>query len=376
MQNKEQVRPPALVLLRKSRVIGLSCFGMSNMQSLPLTDGPVRFAGAVDLDITSDGVQPWRLPLADHDLYEPTLRGRLVGPAGVRLTWVSDTSTVKASFTSPAYETQLERGNWTFDLLVDGKLHDRVSGDRETDKSLDVTFSSLPDGEHLLELYLDMMHPVQVTKLEIDAGATAKPWEDDRPKWVVYGSSITHCGAAAGPSETWPAIVANTLGLNLTCLGVGGNCHADPMMGRLIRDLPADYISMCLGINIMGGATLNGRTLRAAVIGLIKTIRDRHTDAPMVVVSPISNPPREETPNAVEMTLVRIRDLVEDGVQVIQAAGDENLFYQDGLELFGPDLVHHMPDQLHPDAEGYRVLAQRYADIVMPKLGLGAVAKS
>ena len=74
------------------------------------------------------------------------------------------------------------------------------------------------------------------------------------------------------------------------------------MVGRMIRDLPADLIGLKLGINMMSGSC-NDRTFRAAAIGLIQTIRDGHADTPMAVVSPIYNAPREQTPNPVGMSV-------------------------------------------------------------------------
>ena len=54
-------------------------------------------------------------------------------------------------------------------------------------------------------------------------------------------------------------VVARDQNFNLTCLGYGGQCHLDSMVARMIRDLPANFISMCLGINIQGASSLGPR---------------------------------------------------------------------------------------------------------------------
>lgn len=337
----------------------------TQMRILPLMEGPITFAGAVSLDVSPQGVQPWRLVHDDFLLYEEALRSNSASfPTGIRLNFQSDTTRLVIEF-------EAGRGGvnppFRFDLLVNGKFHERVS---ITPPECKVIFANLPKGEHRMEVYLPHQSATRLRSVAIDADATAKPWTDTRPRWLVYGSSITQCKSADGPSETWPALVAHRFGLNLTCLGYGGNCHMEPVVTRMLRDQPADYISLCLGINVFGGSTYNARTFRAGVLGTIITLRDRHRETPMVVVTPISNPPREDKPNTVGLTLSYVRETITQAVTLLQERGDTQLHLINGLDLFGPDLAHHMPDGLHPDAQGNHVLADQYAKVVMPVFGL------
>ena len=106
--------------------------------------------------------------------------------------------------------------------------------------------------------------------------------------------------------------------MDLTCLGYGGNCHLEPMIARMIRELPADFLSMKVGINIYGSDSLNVRTFQSAIIGFVKIVREKHPDTPFVVISPIFSPPRETTPNAVGFTLEDMRQEVAEAVQVLR----------------------------------------------------------
>lgn len=336
-------------------------------QSLSLTDGPVSIEGAVSVEKTAQGIHPWRLPLDQRDLFEPSVVNKAAMPAGVRLTLVSDTSNVALDIVPPGVEPDPP---WVFDLMVDGELHQRLAPGMEADT---LAFTDLPPGQHHLELYLPSQYaPVVIRALRIDAGATAQPLPDTRQRIVFYGSSITHCRHAAGPSETWPALVARRFDLHLTSLGYGGDCHMDPIVGRMIRDLPAACIGLKLGINMMGAGSASDRSFRALAIGLIQTIRDGHPDTPMAVVSPICHPPNETTPNAVGMTLELMRQRLAETCQLLRERGDQNLHYVDGLSLMGPDDVHLYADGIHPSAEGYRFLADAYAQKVMPQLGFKA----
>ena len=139
------------------------------------------------------------------------------------------------------------------------------------------------------------------------------------------------------------------------------------MVARMIRDLPADYISMCLGINIQGASSLGPRAFRPAIIGAVQIVREKHPDIPIVLMSPICCPPREENPNTVGFHLKGMREEVQAATEALQTHGDQNVHYVDGLRVFGADYVHLLPDDLHPDAEGYRVMGKNFVAEVAEK---------
>jgi hypothetical protein len=229
-------------------------------------------------------------------------------------------------------------------------------------------FADLPPRDKLIELWLPPSGEFRLRGIELDAGASLAAADDLRPRWVTYGSSITHCRGAERPTKTWPAIVAREAGLHLTCLGYASHCQLDIAVARLIRDLPADYLSLKVGINVYGLNSLNERTFRPAVIGFVQTVRDGHPDAPLVVISPILSAPRERTPNQVGMTLRLMREEIAAAVAALRAHGDHHLHYVDGLRLMGPEQAHLIPGDTHPSAEGYKVLACRFLRSVVVDL--------
>jgi hypothetical protein len=80
----------------------------------------------------------------------------------------------------------------------------------------------------------------------------------------------------------------------------------------------------------------------------------------LALVSPIYSPPRETTENAVGFTLAAVREEVAAVVETLRARGDRHVHYVDGLRIFGPELAHRLPDDLHPDAEGYRLMGANF----------------
>lgn len=321
-------------------------------------DAPqLTWQGAVSLQKTEDWVMPWRTPHPEHVLFPEPLLERSAMPAGVRISFRSNTTQVSGNIVP-------QNENGILDLCCDGEQIDAI--DLKQKESF--AFTGLADGEKLIELWLPQFGRFQLRSLEIDDGTTLETFTDTRPRWITYGSSITQCRAAASPTQTWPAVVAQTHGLNLTCLGYGGQCHLDAMVARMIRDLPADYISMCLGINIQGASSLGPRAFRPAIIGAVQIIREKHPDIPIALMSPICCPPREDNPNTVGFHLKGMREEVQAAAEALQAHGDTQIHYVDGLSVFGADFVHLLPDDLHPDAEGYRVMGKNFVNVVAKKI--------
>lgn len=345
------------------------------MQTLPLTHGPVAFEGAVSLEVTPTSVKPWRLRFEEISLFESALLPRAESPSGVRMTFMSDTDRVVVEADAIEHWEQ----QWKWDLLVDGVLHSRVV---QSCRQGRVEFAPLSAGKNVsrgklrrIEIYMPPQYlPVSVRSVEIDEAAKAQPWKDVRPRWVVYGSSITHAKEAAGPSETWPAIVAREFDLHLTNLGYGGQEHLEPMVAEMIRDLPADLISLCVGGNAWYPPTLSERTFRAAVIGLVRTIRQKHPRTPLVVCSFISTL-HDGQANSQGKSTEDYRTYTREGVEALQRYGDASLFYVDGKEIYGPSLRHLMADGVHPGAEGQHELARNYIQLVMPRLIPPATAR-
>ncbi|MEZ4836426.1 MAG: SGNH/GDSL hydrolase family protein [Caldilineaceae bacterium] len=317
-------------------------------QAISAADSRLHWAGATSLDKTDDGVMPWRLHHRERTLYALPLVERAAMPAGVRIVFRSDTTSLGA-----ALNTWPERA--PLDVVCDGALIATV----ETADRASIHVDGLPAGDKQIELWLPQFGELRLSSLQIDDGATlAAATPDHRPRWITYGSSITQCRTAASPTQTWPAIVARTCGYDLTCLGFGGQCHLDMMIARQMRDAAADYLSMCVGINIYGGGTLNPRTFGPSIIGFVQIVREKHPDTPFVVMSPIFSPPREDVFNSAGFTLRAMRDEVQAAVTALQAHGDRNVHYIDGLTIFGPESAHLLPDDLHPDAKGYQLMGK------------------
>jgi len=319
---------------------------------------PIRsewFEGAVSLEAGDGWPRPWRLPFERRRLYDDVLVDRAGTSAGVRVRFRTDARRVGLAV------VPLDAPR-SFDLVVGNELIETalLKAGEET-----VRFERLAEGSKVVEVWLPQAHAVAVRTVLADRGAGVEAAPDRRRRWVTYGSSITHCGGAHSPARTWPAIAARRGNVHLTCLGFGGNCHLDPLVAAVIRDLPADMISLKVGVNIYGSASLSERTFWPNLAAFAQIIREKHPTTPLAVVSAIISPPRETTPNAVGLTLVKMRQQVRAAVERMRELGDGNVRYFDGLEVFGPELVDPcLPDGLHPNAEGYKAMGRSFVDKV------------
>ncbi len=314
--------------------------------------------GAVSLEEVDGGVKPWRIPHEQRQLYYPEdgIQAKAATPAGVRVRFRARTAGLELHVLPDSCERH-------FDLVArDQVLATAVLAEGEER----VRFSTDAEAERVYEVWLPTHTPVVLKGLASDSGVASVP--DTRLRWVAYGSSITHCEAPNSPARAWPAVVSRTCALNLTCLGYGGNCMLEPLVGMLIRDLPADIITLKLGINVHGQSTLNARTFQPAVIGLVRLIREKHPQTPLGVITPIVCPMRETTRNAVARTLEDYRRDITEAVRRLRGAGDRRLWLFDGRELLGSGDAGHLHDGLHPDGDGYELIGTRAAAKVLPVL--------
>lgn len=177
--------------------------------------------------------------------------------------------------------------------------------------------------------------------------------------------------------NVWNIHAARLLGLNVRNLGLAGECHVDGFVARTIAGHDADFISLKMGINVVNADSMRERSFVPAVHNFLDIIRVKKPTTPIMVISPICCPFHEVNPGPTligasglyseprshdlshgALNLPRIRSLLES---IVQKRDDANLYYLNGLDLFGAADTHLMPDQLHPNPAGYRLMGERFA---------------
>ena len=290
--------------------------------------------------------------------------------------WISGPSTI--AVTTEDFEQNISHSNgdlrvWNFDVV-----EQEIEGE-DSVAEFELPATNTP---RLVQIWLPQNCPIELISIEAN-DEWQPPSSGFQPLWLHYGSSISHCEDADGPLGVWQVAAARELGLDVYNLGLGGCANLEQFAARTIRDMPAELISLKLGINVVNNASYTARTFGPAVHGFIDTIRDAHKTTPILVISPVCCPAHENNPGPSEtgpdgmvkgqefsrhswigeLTLRGIREILSELVAV-RAETDPNIHYMDGLQLFNETEALTMPDGIHPDAAGYRKIAANFVERV------------
>ncbi|MEU4393272.1 SGNH/GDSL hydrolase family protein [Kribbella sp. NPDC023855] len=281
------------------------------MSTTPIDERLVR--GAVELETTQYGVLPHRLPAwARAQTNDGQLAMAEAQPSGVRIVFRTTATEIELDVlpTKVAYAGAPAMPDGLYDLVVDGRLTAQASASGGNVLTIDlatgsaelapgspttVAFTELTDGDKNVEIWLPHRERTELVALRTNAPVEPQP-DQGKKIWLHHGSSISHGSNADSPTATWPALAAARGNVELVNLGFGGGALLDPFTARTMRDLPADLISVKIGINLVNSDLMRQRAFGPAVHGFLDTIRDGHPDTPLLVVSAIYCPIHEDTP--------------------------------------------------------------------------------
>lgn len=362
------------------------------------------FRGVIEVEPTPRGLVLHRLPArARAQCTDPQLLMAESQPAGIRLALTTTARTIELDTvpTKRVYLGAPPRPDGVYDLLVDGALVAQATADGGDVLTIDlatgsfeqragdpatVRFADLPEGEKSVEIWLPHDESTVVSALRADAPVS--PLAASDRVWVHHGSSISHGSNATHPTGTWPVIAARRGGVGLVNLGFGGGALLDPFTARAIRDVPADLVSVKIGINVVNADLMRLRAFGPAVHGFLDTIREGHPEKPLLVMSPVRCPTHENTPGPLAPDLSAMAEgrvgwiATGDPAEVAagrltleviraelarivaeRASSDPHLHLLDGRELYGEadEAEYPLPDGLHPDGPTHALMGERFA---------------
>jgi hypothetical protein len=346
--------------------------------------------GALEIERSATGMSPLRLPAwtrAEHADGSMDRVSAQTSGVSIRLLTAARSLRLDATFTRTASRVHPAR---PFSIAVETPRTNEVVTLDEGDvlvEAADRSAAREPGARSSVRFHLDgpgaerlvvIRMPVSAACVvhSITADAPLRPAPAEGPRWLHYGSSISHGSDLDDPRGPWPLQAARALGLDLVNLGFAGNAMLDPFVARAIAQAPADVITLKIGINIVNGDAMRARTFVPAVHNFLDLVRDGHPHTPIAVITALACPihedatgpvrevspgkagatPREIPPGDGSLTLRRTRSLIEG---VVTSRPDAALHLIDGLSLLGVD-DGHLPDNLHPDQAGHDLIAQRF----------------
>lgn len=372
-----------------------------------LTDSAIEplVRGADHLETTPRGLRPQRLPADVLGEADPQLAMAAAQCSGVRLVMRTSATVIELDLhaTWIAYR-EADRPRGRVDFRVDGTVlrSEGLVGGTAVRVSLTsaadppevvpgtddrLVVAGLPPREKTVELWLPHGEAVELLALRADAALI--PVESTAPRWVHVGSSISHGSNAGAPTDIWPVVAADRVGVDLRNLGFGGSMLLQEPVARVVAETPADVISVKVGINLVNRGVMRLDEFGPAVHRYLDVVRAGHPDVPILLVSPILAPIHETTPGPTAasvttaglefvatgdpeddgaLTLRRIRQALSG---VVAARADPRLRLVDGTALYGEaDAVRTpLPDGLHPDTETHWRIGERFADRLTALLG-------
>lgn len=338
----------------------------------------LRWIAPASLEI--DGL-PWyvenkgelyRLPARSQDKFPPAVWNLSKSPSGARLRFRTDSTAmaVRLEYPSPPDMRNMHAfGQTGVDLYVDGAYWGTAIADREAKpgKVYEHVYFDLHSGarrQREITIYLSLYKPVKVLGVGIDAQAkveNAKPFAIPKPV-VFYGTSITQGGCASHPGTSYQAILGRMLNVDFVNLGFSGAGKGEPDVARAVAEIDASTFVLDFAQN---NPTIE--SLREVYAPFLETLRSKHPDTPIMVITPIFTAREAQGIDArLEAMRAHIRQVASSRI----AAGDAHIQIVEGTDLLGPTRGDGLVDGTHPNNLGFQWMAEGLAPRLRKMLGL------
>ncbi len=330
--------------------------------------------GAVRLEKTSAGVRFHRFSEAEDVLYAErdaalgrVFRERVLCPAGVKLSFKTDSRTLSISFEA---EKRTSRSFFCFEVFVNGRPLGCIKNFDERTVPAGYTAAEIPfplgyfekdfalgGGEKRICIYFPALVGVKNFSLSLSNGASLVPVKPAK-KLLMYGDSITQGFDALFPSRCLGAMLAEALDAEELNKAIGGEIFF-PALAEQKADFSPDIITVAYGTN--DWATTKGGDFLRNAGAFYTALCENYPEARIFAITPIYRKDMGQTKafGTFSEVELRLRAAVEKlpAVTVI-----------DGLSLLPHDYTLYADLRLHPADEGFSHYAKNLADAIKKAL--------
>lgn len=225
-------------------------------------------------------------------------------------------------------------------------------------------FNNIPEGEREFLIYLPLYNGVNSVSIGIPESAQMKKapaYEGAKKKPIVfYGTSITHGACASRPGMTHTSMINRRFDWPVINLGFSGNGRMELEVAEFINEIDAAvYVIDCL-------PNLRGEEVKKRTIPLVKKIREKHPETPILLVEDRNYPNGFLIQSFQDRNLGSQKEL-KTAYEKLIADGDKNLYYLEGINLLGSD-GDDTVDNSHPNDLGFYRQANAFEKVLRPIL--------
>jgi lysophospholipase L1-like esterase len=345
---------------------------------LPAEGPPLRWVQLPNAQMEVDGL-PWygenggelfRLPASLKDTYRKPVWELAQSPSGGRIRFRTNATTLAIRLEypgSPGMSNMHAFGQTGVDLYADGVYRGTAIAGRDAKAGTTaehIYFKEQTATFREITLYLPLYSPVKVMGIGVDPEARvehAKSFAIARP-FVFYGTSITQGGCASRAGMSYQAILGRMLNADFVNLGFSGNGLGEPELARAVAGIDAECFVMDFAQN---NPTVE--SLTQAYAPFLETIRGKHPETPILVITPIYSSREAWSRDA---RLEGMRELIRQVAARRIAGGDRHIEIVEGTDLLGPSRGDGLVDGTHPNDLGFQWMAEGLASRVAKMGGI------
>jgi GDSL-like Lipase/Acylhydrolase family/N-terminus of Esterase_SGNH_hydro-type len=331
-----------------------------------LTDLGIEGSGWVETD------EPYvRLPRRAKEKVRPAVWSLSRHSSGVCTRFVTDSSEIHAKWKLKSkrlgFPHMPPTGVSGVDLYVrmdNGRWRWVKNGKPDAQETTTLIIKNIPEGEREFLLYLPLYNGVNSISIGILESANIKhapAYEGKKKKPILfYGTSITHGACASRPGMVHTAMLGRRFDWPVINLGFSGNGRMELEVVEFINEIDAAvYVIDCL-------PNLRPQEVKERTIPLVKKIREKHPDTPILLVED------RNYPNGFLIESPRIRNLnsqknLKIAYDQLISEGAKNLYYLEGIKLLGED-GDDTVDNSHPNDLGFYRQANAFEEVLRPIL--------
>ena len=272
--------------------------------------------------------------------------------SGVMLRFVSDADEIRIAVKlhhNARMDHMAAVGSMGFDLYCGRGSAKKYVRSARFDRSLDeyiVPMFELQDRNHKereFTLHFPLYCGVKEFKIGLNRGAAVKapsPWSDPRPV-VVYGTSIQQGGCASRPGNVYTSMLCRKVDAPQINLGFSGSARGEEAIAELIGSLKLSCFVYDYDYNAP-----TAQHLQATHEKFFKIVRKMQPTLPIIIMSRCNYKGHAHD--------LERRAIIYKTYENAVAAGDKNVYWVDGKDLFKGDMRDSCTvDGTHPNDLGF-----------------------